>query len=458
MFVIADDLTFRDLGCYGGQASTPHIDHLATEGMRLTRCFQAAPMCSPTRHNIYTGLYPVSSGAYPNHAFAKPGTKSIVHHLRPLGYRVALSGKKHIAPRDVFPFEYLGKKNNPDMDAIDRLFAESKQAKTPFCLFACSNEPHTPWNKGDASRYPPARVKLPPYIVDTPLVRENFSRYLAEITYFDDQVGQILAKLKQHDLQDSTMVMVVSEQGNAFPFAKWTCYGHGLQSAMIVRWPGRIEAGSESDALVEYTDIAPTFIEAAGGKVPDVLEGESLLPVLLGKRSTHKQFVYGEMTTRGIINGADSYPIRTVRDDRYRLIWNLNHDAKFTNACTQSELFKSMVAKAERGDAKAAELVRKYQHRPQFELFDCQRDPLEMHNLADDPNHSDHLERLHQQLQAWMKSQGDQGVQTELDAIFHQAKNARKPREQVRNAYEAKQAGNTEKPKPNGRKRDRRRM
>ena len=93
VFVIADDCTFRDLGCYGGQAHTPNIDRLATEGMQFMKCFQAAPMCSPTRHNIYTGMYPVKSGAYPNHTFANPGTKSVAHYLKPLGYRVALSEK-----------------------------------------------------------------------------------------------------------------------------------------------------------------------------------------------------------------------------------------------------------------------------------------------------------------------------------------------------------------------------
>ncbi len=91
VYIMADDLTHYDLGCYGGQAHTPNMNKLAKQGVRMTRCFQAAPMCSPTRHNIYTGLYPVKSGAYPNHTFAKPGTKSIVHYLKPLGYRVALS-------------------------------------------------------------------------------------------------------------------------------------------------------------------------------------------------------------------------------------------------------------------------------------------------------------------------------------------------------------------------------
>ncbi|MCB1235903.1 MAG: sulfatase-like hydrolase/transferase, partial [Verrucomicrobiae bacterium] len=220
VFIIADDCTHRELGCYGGQARTPNIDRLATQGMRFTHCFQAAPMCSPTRHNLYTGLYPVKSGAYPNHTFAKDGTKSVCHYLGDLGYRVALSGKTHIAPREtVFPFEYSGVANNPDPEAIDALVGECAIAGRPFCLFACSNEPHTPWNKGDPSAYPPEKVVLPPYHVDTPETRDGWSRYLAEITYFDGQVGEILALLDKHGVADNTLVIVTTEQGNSMPFA-----------------------------------------------------------------------------------------------------------------------------------------------------------------------------------------------------------------------------------------------
>ncbi len=155
------------------------------------------------------------------------------------------------------------------------------------------------------SRYPPDQVQLPPYIADTPVVRDHFSRYLAEITYYDGQVGQILDLLDKHQLRDDTLVMVVSEQGNSFPFAKWTCYDMGLHSAMIVRWPGQVKAGSVSDAMVEYVDITPTFVEAAGGKGLPELDGKSFLPVLLGETDRHKDLVFGIHTTRGIINGSE---------------------------------------------------------------------------------------------------------------------------------------------------------
>lgn len=427
VFIIADDCTYRDIGCYGGQAHTPNIDGLAEEGMRMTRCFQAAPMCSPTRHNIYTGLYPVKSGAYPNHTFAKDGTKSIVHYLKPLGYRVALSGKTHISPKDVFPFEYSGRKN-PDMDAIDGLFGECVQDGTPFCLFACSNEPHTPWNKGDPSAYPPEKIKLPPYIADTPHVREQFSKYLAEITYYDGQVGQILELIDKHQLRENTLVMVVSEQGNSLPMAKWTCYEMGLGSIMVVRWPGKVKPHSVTDAMVEYCDVTPTFVQAAGGTPDPVLDGGSFLPVLLGTTDHHKDYAYGIMTTRGIINGTECYPIRSVRSDRYHLIWNLNSDATFQNACTKSSEFQSMLEAAEAGDQRAKLATQRYQHRPEFELYDVAADPLQMNNLASDERHHPIVEQLKAKLDAWMLSQGDLGIETEMDARNHQGR-ARKKKE-----------------------------
>ena len=426
VFIIADDCTFRDIGCYGGQAKTPNIDKLAKQGMRFTRCFQAAPMCSPTRHNIYTGLYPVKSGAWPNHTRAYPHVKSIVHHLKPLGYRVTQSGKTHINPRDVFPFENFGGGKNPDMEYIDRLFSETAKGGKPFCLFACSNEPHSPWNKGDASAYPPDKVKLPPYIVDTPRMRSDFSNYLAEITYYDSQVGEIIKLLGKHGLSENTLVMVVSEQGNGFPFAKWTCYDHGLQSAMVVRWPGKVKADAVTDAMVEYVDVTPTFIDAAGGKAVEGLDGKSFLPVLRSETQTHKQHVFGIMTTRGIINGTDAFAIRSVRGTRYKLILNLNHESKFTNACTKSPAFKSMVAKAAAGDATAKRLVHAYHHRPAVELFDMKTDPLELTNLAGQTDLKKVETRLRAKLAEWMKAQGDGGVETELKARERQGRGRNK--------------------------------
>ncbi len=424
LIVIADDCTFRDIGCYGGQAYTPNIDRLATEGLRMTRCFQCAPMCSPTRHNIYTGQYPIKTGAFPNHTFAYKHVKSITHYLKPIGYRVALSGKRHIAPESVFQFEYSGKKN-PDFKAIDQLLSECSNTATPFCLFACSNEPHTPWNKGDPSRYPPEKVMLPPYLADTPEVRDGFSRYLAEITYYDQQVGQLLALLDKYQLKDNTVVIVLSEQGNSMPFAKWTCYDNGLQSAMIVRWPGEVNAGSVSEAMVEYVDVTPTLVDIAGGEVANELDGRSFASVLRGEKNDHKEYVFGVMTTNGIKHGNESYPIRSIRSRNRKLILNLQPDQAFRNACTTAPEFFSILKAADAGDHLACAVVDRYQHRPAVELYDVVNDPYEMTNIADRPESAKEIALLRNRLELWMKSQGDKGIETEQRALTRQVSRKR---------------------------------
>ena len=124
---IADDCSYYDLGCYGSvDSKTPNIDNLATQGVRFTQAYQAAPMSSPTRHNLYTGLWPVGSGAYPNHTCADQGTLSVVHHLHPLGYKVALIGKKHVAPKSVFPFDLYvpSEKGELHFEAIQEFIAD----------------------------------------------------------------------------------------------------------------------------------------------------------------------------------------------------------------------------------------------------------------------------------------------------------------------------------------------
>lgn len=421
VFMLADDCSYYDLGVYGSKdAITPNIDQLARDGMKFNRCYQSAPMCSPTRHNLYTGLYPVKTGAYPNHTMAKDGTLSIVQHLKPLGYRVALAGKRHILPESVFPFEYLTKSNQVDeYPKIDAFVKDAVSKEEPFCLFFNSKEPHTPWDKGDATLFPPEKLSLPPFFVDTKETRENFSRYLAEINYLDWQVGQVLEIIENNGLKENTLVIFASEQGNSFPYAKWTCYDVGVRSAFIARWPGNIKAGTVSDALIEYTDVTPTFISMAGGTAPQYLDGRSLVDVLKGETDTHKDYAYSLMTTRGINNGSDHYGIRSVVDDRYRYILNLTPEVPFNNNITVKETWWDGWKEVAKTDEFAARMVRNYQYRPARELYDVVVDPYNMNNLAEDPQYEDTVKTLHGKLTSWMENCGDQGQETEMQALYH---------------------------------------
>ncbi|WP_154858269.1 sulfatase family protein [Cyclobacterium xiamenense] len=424
VFFLADDCTNWDLSSYGSpDAKTPAIDRLAREGMKFNRCYQAAPMCSPTRHNLLTGLYPVKTGAYPNHTFAEEGTKSLVHYLEPLGYRVAQAGKRHIYPEEVFPFEYLDNDKNPDFVKVEGFLQEVTASKQPFALFLCSNEPHSPWDKGNPTQYNAQSIQLPPNFVDTPETRDAFSRYLAEISYMDGQVGQALDLLGKYNLDENTLFVFASEQGNSFPFAKWTLYEAGVKSALIARLPDRIPAGSESEAIVDYTDLVPTFIELGGGTAPEHLDGHSLWPLLEGRSEAGKDYSFSLQTTRGIIHGSEHYGIRSVVDAEYRYIWNLTPEVPFRNIETNgdrvSDWYKSWLAAAQT-DEGAENLVRKYSHRPTEELYHIKNDRWCLVNLAGDPTYAEVIRELRGELLAWMEACGDEGQQTELDALAHQ--------------------------------------
>jgi len=424
---MADDCSYFDLGCYGSSDSkTPNIDRFATEGIRFTKAYQAAPMCSPTRHNLYTGLWPVKSGAYPNHAFAKEGTLSIIQHLKPAGYQVALIGKSHVQPKSVFPWDHyspLTKSNDINFAAVDSFINACTKNKQPFCLFVMSNQPHTPWDKGNPGQFNPEKIHLPPYYVDIPETRTNFCKYLAEINYMDQEFGMLLGKLEDRKLRDKTAIVYLSEQGNSLPFAKWTCYDAGVHSACLVRWPGVVHAGSTSQTIVEFVDILPTFLEIAGIKPAGPLDGRSFVPVLNGKTTEHKEYTYSLQTTRGIYSGSEYYGIRSVADKRYRYVLNLTPEATFQNTEILAPLFKKWQQKGQK-DTLARWITNRFQHRPAIELYDLEGDKYCMHNLAGKAEYQPVVARLDQTLKAWMASCGDEGQATEMKALEHQFKNA----------------------------------
>ena len=419
LLFMADDMTYSDAGALGNPAvHTPNLDRLAAAGSTFTHMFTATAMCSPTRHMLYNGQYPVRSGAYPNHARANEGTRSVAHYLALLGYRVGLAGKSHVGPQSVYPFERIG--NRLDYDLIEEFIR--RDPSQPFALFVASSEPHLPWNRGDPSRYDAASLALPPYFVDTPETREALARYYAEITYMDDQLGRILDLLDRHGQDESTLTMFYTEQGMGAPLAKWTLYDAGVRGSLVARWPGQVPAGQTSAALLQVNDLLPTWIELAGGQPAPEIEGEGMLDVLLNARSEHREVVYGIQTSVGIVANLEPYPIRSIRNDRYKLIWNLAHENRFTNIVTENNnggFFESWRDRAA-ADARARVLVERYQHRPEFEFFDLQTDPHELTNVADRPEHEERIAALRTLLEAWMEDQGDEGLATENEALAHQ--------------------------------------
>lgn len=415
VLIIGDDHTYTDAGCYGNpDVQTPNIDRLAREGIRFTNAHTASAMCVPTRSMLYTGLYPVKNGAYPNHSQVYPDTRCIAHYLKDLGYRVGLAGKVHVGPRESFPFQYL--------KTTDAALEQFITDDGPFCLIYASTNPHAPWRRG---LYDPAKLTVPPYLVDTPEFRQALADYYFEVTELDKEVGRCLALLDKHRLADDALTIYTSEQGAPFPHGKWTCYEIATHVQFIARWRGRIKPASTCNAMICYADFVPTAVELAGGRPIEGLDGKSLLPVLTAQAGTLHDAVFGVHTTRGIIDGSECYPIRSIRTDTHRYIWNLKADATFHNIVTarSPDYWKSWVERSQ-SDPKAKRLVESYQHRPEEELYDLVRDPYEQTNLAADPANAVLKADLRRRLEAFMQQQGDKGIETEMDAKNRQPKGA----------------------------------
>jgi len=413
---LADDMTYTDMGCFGNQeVTTPHLDAIAKQGMRLTHCFSTSPMCAPTRQSLYSGLFPVRNGAHPNHSFSKPDTRSLPHFLRPLGYRVGLIGKQHFGPEESYPFEILGNVKEIDFLLIDEFV--NRDPQQPYCLIVASKQPHAPWDRGDASAYDPRRLTLPPYLVDTPQTREALASYYAEITYMDGQVGRCKEIVDASKQAMNTLMLFFSEQGSSLPLCKWTLYDTGIRAAGIAHWPKRVKAGSTSAAIVQYVDVVPTVVEMAGGAARDDLDGRSFLDVLTGNRTHHRDYAFAIQTSRGITKGPTAYGIRAVRSDRYKLILNLNADQPFANKLTYSNpIFQSWQQRAS-SDSFAQHQVQRYVQRPELEFYDLASDPFETKNLASVPGHQSRMAELRSELDSWMRQQGDRGKATELEAL-----------------------------------------
>ena len=218
-----------------------------------------------------------------------------------------------------------------------------------------------------------------------------------------------------------TVVIFLSEQGSNSPHCKWTCYDTGLRSAGVVRWHGQVRKGAVSNAMVQYVDVPPTLYELAGGEPAGLaVDGKSFVDVLRGVRSVHSEYVFGIQTTRGIYSGSEAYGIRTVLDKRYRLIWNLNWESDFRNLVTEG--FAPYLSWVQLGgrDTFAREQSLRYRKRPEYELYDLDGDPYEMHNLAGEPRTSKTLARLRARLEEWMARQADQGKEMEAAAKSRQ--------------------------------------
>ncbi|MEP7365379.1 MAG: sulfatase [Acidobacteriota bacterium] len=408
---LSDDHGLLDSEIYGSKAvRTPNMRRLAAEGMVFNKAFVASPSCAPSRAALLTGLYPARNGAEPNHTRPKADLKKLPAYLKELGYETAAFGKvSHYRYTPDYGFDHWGHDTFHDPEAIPAAlaFLEKRDSTKPLCLFVGSNWPHVPWPE-NSEPFLPENATLPVKSVDTPETRVSRARYYAAVAKMDEELGRVY-DLAQKKFGRNMVFLHTSDHGAQWPFGKWNLYDTGIRTPFVAVWPGVVKEGTRSDAMIQWIDILPTLVELGGGKAPTGIDGRSFVPVLRGKTKTHRTEIF---TTHSGDGNYNVYPIRSVRTGQWKYIRNLHPEFQHTTHTNRDSGRDGIVywrswEKAAETDEKARAIVQAFRQRPAEELYDLEKDPDELKNLAGDPKHAKTLESLRRQLDGWLQATAD---------------------------------------------------
>ena len=423
LFCIADDMSWAHTGATGDRAvRTPAFDRIAREGVLFPNAFCSSPSCSPSRAALLTGQAFSRLEEGGNLWGTLPAKFPVYPELlKKAGYAVGFT-RKGWGPGNV---SAGGRTRNPAGPSFRDFAAFLAQvpAGKPFCFWFGSQDPHRPY--GTNARKPGdidlAKIVVPPYLPDTPEVRADIADYLWEVGRFDREVGELVAALEQAGKRDNTIVVITSDNGMPFPRAKTALYDWGTRMPLAIRWPARVKGGRVVTDFISHTDIAPTFLEAAGLKPPDEMTGRSLLPLLTSGRAGRIEAARDHVflgrerhdNFRRENGRAVGYPMRAVRTEQYLYIRNFR--AERVHAGDMPERNED----TDRGPTKSFLVERKedlkvrsfyqlaYGKRPAQELYDLRTDPGQIVNIAARPEHAAAKGRLTADLDRWMQRMGD---------------------------------------------------
>ncbi|MEZ6036120.1 MAG: sulfatase [Planctomycetota bacterium] len=425
LFAMADDWGWPHAGAYGDTVvATPNFDRIAREGVLFDNAFVSCPSCTASRNAILTGqeFWRLGEGAN-LHSTLDVAQPTFMRLLRDSGYEIG-HWRKAWGPGD---FKAGGYQEDPcgPGGTFDKFLAKRDPEK-PFCFWFGTSDPHRGYEPGSGAKsgIDLSKVKVPGCWPDTPEVRSDIADYYFEVQRWDRDIGEALQLLEQQGLLDDTIVVVTGDHGMPFPRGKGNLYDLGTHVPLAVRWGRVASPGRREKQMVSLTDLAPTFLAAAGVERPPVMTGFSLLSVLDGSPAngpTRGSVVFGRErhTPAQAMPSLVGYPSRAIRTDKWLLIVNLEpgrwpagvpegatHPIGRFADCDDGPT-KKVVAACE-ADPK---LYWSYQacfgKRPRVELYDCVADPDQLHDLAGELDLSLQAALLQKELFAQLKSTGD---------------------------------------------------
>ena len=395
IFYLADDQDKLDYGTYGNpNVDTKAVDKLASEGIKFNNFYTGQAICAPTRSQIFTGKYPVKNGCFVNHIGVKPNTETIISYLENEGYEVVLAGKSHVKPNSVFKWSKFldlikienSKQRYLPISKIDNYLSKVDK---PFCLIIASTFPHGPYPK--SNDYTNQDIfKLPYTGKNIPNYKTGYYQNIKEDNY---QINDILNIVDKHNLKNNSLFVYAADHGIS---GKWGLSEQGLKAPFIVRWPEMIKPNIQSDVILSFVDVVPTFLDIIGAQVSKDIDGLSFYKTLLGDENEIHDYIYGVSTMQNI-QKCKVFPSRMVREKQYKYIKNFNSLEVFKDNMGENEIINKFI---EIG-------ARSFPDKPYEELYDLEKDPFQKNNLAKDNKYLQVKNSLELALEKWMISQDD---------------------------------------------------
>ncbi len=428
LWITCEDLS-PVLGCYGDKlAVTPNLDRLAREGVRYTNAYATASVCSPARSTLITGMYATSLGTQHLRAVLPlpEGVRPFPVYLRQAGYYCTNNVKED--------YQFVTPQETWDESSTKAHWRNRKAGQPFFSVFNIMTTHQSRIRYAEekvpelarlkpGERHDPAKMVLPPYYPDTPLVRADVARVYDLATAMDYQVGDLLGELKEDGLADDTIVFFYSDHGTGMPRHKRWLYDGGLRVPLIVRFPEKYKQlapakpGQTTDRLVSFVDFAPTVLGLAGLKPPGIMQGQAFL----GPHAREpRKYVFAAADRVDEVYDMS----RAVSDGRYLFILNFMPHRPAMQKSTFSEITdtrKELRRLAAQGKLTGAAKHLMSPNKPPVELYDTQTDPHNVHNLAESPAHRDTSTRLFGALSDTMIDVRDTGFLPEPEMLRRSA-------------------------------------
>jgi N-sulfoglucosamine sulfohydrolase len=424
LWITSEDNNVDWVGCYGNpHADTPNIDRLSSEGFQYMHCYANAPVCAPSRSTWITGMLAISTGTFPMRSRYEIPHDRIPYYpdqLRAAGYFTGNATKTD--------FNIGGREDANCWDRQGNVDWERLKKRQPFFQVINLNSSHESKAQGEVENtvHDPADTRLRAYHPDLPDVRKNYAKYHDAVKRMDDEVGAILKQLGELGLAENTIVIHNSDHGGVLPRSKRYLFSSGLHCPLIVRIPERYKAlwpaeqpGVQIDRLVSFVDMPKTWLSLAGAEVPGTMQGSIFLgPQTEPELEYHFAF-RGRMDER--LDNA-----RAITDKRFLYIRNYMPYVPWMQHLEYLWRMKATQAwDAHVQSGKASEVEARFFAPKGWseELYDLQKDPDNVVNLADRPEYGQTLARMRKALRAEQRRVHDAGLLPESEMVCRAAEN-----------------------------------